>query len=247
MHANERNSCQRCWPKLAILALITALSAQAFPLFVYRPSHVLSSNNSLCLTHPRGKSFPLGGQWAVPPRGLTIFWCIYPCFLIFCLNVWCFLKFFAQVGLMRHVYNGRRCKSHITAVSWLQFINHPLFQHSSPLFYEVLPIEDSKEMSVGKTFYRCGRPVPYARVLPTTNHSDLTFCTDKNAPSRDTRCVTLRNWYLPEWDKDTEAAFHLSELSFWFLYMLSVRIKRMLLKKATTPWHEDLHFSSLAP
>ena len=54
---------------------------------------------------------------------------------------------------------GRRCKSHTTAVSWLQFINPPLSQHSSPLFYEVLPIEDSKDMRVGNTSYRRGRPV----------------------------------------------------------------------------------------
>ena len=87
----------------------------------------------------------------------------------------------------------------------------------------------------------------YSRTIPTTDHSDLTFCTGKNAASRDTRCVTLRNVYLPEWDKDTEVAFHLSELSLGFLYMLSVRIKWILLKKATTSSHEDLHFSSLAP
>ena len=69
---NERNNCQHCWRKVVILALITALSVQAFPLSVYRPPHVFSSNNSLYLTPPRGKSFAREGQSAVPPRGLTI-------------------------------------------------------------------------------------------------------------------------------------------------------------------------------
>ena len=86
-----------------------------------------------------------------------------------------------------------------------------------------------------------------ARVIPATNHSDLSFCTGKNAVKRHTRRVTLRNLYLPEWDKDTKVAFHLSELSLRFLYMLSVRIKWILLKKTTTPSYEDLQFSSLAP
>ena len=79
MHANERNNCQHCWRKVVILALITVLSlpAQAFPLSVYRPSHVFSLNNSLYFTRPRGKSFTRECQSAVPPRGLTVFWCIY--------------------------------------------------------------------------------------------------------------------------------------------------------------------------
>ena len=56
------------------------------------------------MTRPRAKSFPRG-QSAVPSRGLTIFWCIYTRFSIFCINV-CFLKFFAQLSLIRHVYNN---------------------------------------------------------------------------------------------------------------------------------------------
>ena len=54
---------------------------------------------------------------------------------------------------------GRRCKSHTTAVLWLHFINPPFSQNSSPLFYELLPFEDSKDMRVGNTSYRRGRPV----------------------------------------------------------------------------------------
>ena len=51
------------------------------------------------LTHPRGKSFPREGQSAVPPRGLTIFWCIHSRFSIFCLNVSCFLKLYCSTQL----------------------------------------------------------------------------------------------------------------------------------------------------
>ena len=40
-------------------------------------SRFFPSNNSLYSTRPRGKSFPREGHSAVPPRGLTIFWCIY--------------------------------------------------------------------------------------------------------------------------------------------------------------------------
>ena len=34
------------------------------------------------------------------------FLCIYSRFSIFCLNVWCFLKLFAQLSLIRYVYNN---------------------------------------------------------------------------------------------------------------------------------------------
>ena len=75
VHANKRNNCQHCWCKVVSLALITALSVPGFSsIYLYRPSHDFSSNNSLYLTHPRGKSFSREGQSAVPPRGLTIFW-----------------------------------------------------------------------------------------------------------------------------------------------------------------------------
>ena len=79
VHTNECNNCQHCWRKLVILPLITALSVPSFkfPLSVF--------------TRPRGKIFPRG-QLAVPPRGLTIFWCIFSRFSTFCINVWCFLK-----------------------------------------------------------------------------------------------------------------------------------------------------------
>ena len=93
--------------------------SQTFPLSVYRPSHVFSSNNSLYLTRPRGKSFPRG-QSAVPPRGLTIFWCIYSRFSISCLSVWCFLKLFAQLSLIRHVYNNPERRKRATIVCFLK-------------------------------------------------------------------------------------------------------------------------------
>ena len=94
--------------------------SQAFPLSVYKPSHVFSSNNSLYFTRPRGKSFPREGQSAVPPRGLTIFWCIYSCFSIFCLNVSCFLKLFAQLSLIHHVYNNPERRKRATTVCFLK-------------------------------------------------------------------------------------------------------------------------------
>ena len=62
--------------------------------------------HSLYLTRPRGKSFPREGQSALPSRGLTIFWRIFSRFSGFFLNVWCFLKFFAQLSLIHHVYNN---------------------------------------------------------------------------------------------------------------------------------------------
>ena len=68
--------------------------------------------NSLYLTRLRGKSFPREGQSAVPPRDLTIFWCIYSRFSVFCLNVSCFLKLFAQLSLISYVYyNPERRKT----------------------------------------------------------------------------------------------------------------------------------------
>ena len=71
------------------------------------------------MTRPRGKSFPRG-QSAVPPRGLTILWCIYSRFSIFCLNVWCFLKFFAQLSLICHVYNNPERRKRATIVCFLK-------------------------------------------------------------------------------------------------------------------------------
>ena len=117
VHANERNNCQHCCRKLIILALITALSVPSF-YSVYRSSHVFSSKNSFYFTRPRGKSFPRG-QSAVPSRSLTIFWCISR-FSIFCLNVSCFLKFFAQFSLIRHVYNNPERRKRATIVCFLK-------------------------------------------------------------------------------------------------------------------------------
>ena len=96
-HANGRNKSQHCWAQQCweLLALVAwcmqtntttanivglgryfGLNNSPFCpkrfLYVYTPSHVFSSNNSLYLTHRRGKSFPRG-QSTVPPRGLTIF------------------------------------------------------------------------------------------------------------------------------------------------------------------------------
>ena len=89
-------------------------------LSVYRPSHaVFSSNNSLYLTRARGKSFPRG-QSAALILGLTIFWCIYSRFSIFCLNVSCFLKLFAQLSLIRHVYNNPERRKRATIVCFYQ-------------------------------------------------------------------------------------------------------------------------------
>ena len=88
--------------------------SQAFPLFISRLTF-FSPNNSLYLTRPRSKSFPGEDQSAVPPRGLTIFWC-YSRFSIFCLNVSCFLKLFAQLSLIRHVYNNPERKKRATTV-----------------------------------------------------------------------------------------------------------------------------------
>ena len=73
VHVNEHNNCQCYWRKLVILALITAFLSQAFPLSVYRPSHIFSLNNSLYLACPRGKSFPRKEQSAVPPRGICLY------------------------------------------------------------------------------------------------------------------------------------------------------------------------------
>ena len=70
----------------------------------------------------RGKSFPREGQSAVPPRGLTIFWCIYSRFSIFCLNIWCFLKLFAQLSLIRRVYNNPGRRKRATIVCFLKKI-----------------------------------------------------------------------------------------------------------------------------
>ena len=113
--AQQRNNCQYCWCEVVILALVTALSVPSFS-SVYWPSHVFSSNNSLYLTRPRGKSFPREGQSAVSPRGLTIFWCIYSRFSIFCLNVSCFFKLFAQLSLIHHVYNNPERRKRATIV-----------------------------------------------------------------------------------------------------------------------------------
>ena len=119
VHANKRNNCQ-CWQLVVILALITALSVPVFSSICYRPSHFFSSNNSLCLTRPRGKSFLREGQSAVPPRGLAVFWCIYSRFSIFCLTVSCFLKLFAQLSLIRHLYNNPEITKHATIVCFLK-------------------------------------------------------------------------------------------------------------------------------
>ena len=110
---------------VGVRSLFWPFLSQAFPLAlsVYRPSHVFSSNNySLYLTRPRGKSFPREGQSAVQPRGLTIFWCIYSRFSIFCLNVSCFLKLFAQFSLIRHVYNNPERRKCATIVCFLKKI-----------------------------------------------------------------------------------------------------------------------------
>ena len=123
VHANKRNNCQ-CWQLVVILALITALSVTIFSSICYRPSHVFSSNNSLYLTRPRGKSFPREGQSAVPPRGLAVFWCIYSGFSIFCLAVSCFLKLFAQISLIRHLYNNPERTKHATIVCFLKKKNY---------------------------------------------------------------------------------------------------------------------------
>ena len=118
VHTNERNNCQHCWRNVVFLALITALSVPSFS-SVYRPSHVFSSNNSLYLSRLKGKSFPQG-QSAVPPRGLTIFWCIYSRLSIFCLNASCFLKVFAQLSLIRHIYNNPERRKRATTVCFLK-------------------------------------------------------------------------------------------------------------------------------
>ena len=144
--------------------------------------------------------------------------------------------------------------SELKVLFWMTFITKlqfPWYRNCAgirlPFFAKYFPLRIPR-ICVLKTPSTVVVVLLYSRTIPTINHSDLTFCTGKNAASRDTRRVTLRNWYLPEWDKKgTEVAFHLSELSLRFFYMLSVRIKWMLLKKATTPSHEDLHFSSLAP
>ena len=99
--ANERNNCQHCWRKVVNSRFCPKLFLYLF----IGPLTFFPSNNSLYLTRPRGKSFPRG-QSAVPPRNLTIFWCIYSRFSIFCLNISCFLKLFAQLSLIRHVYNN---------------------------------------------------------------------------------------------------------------------------------------------
>ena len=122
VHANERNNCQHCWRKVVILASITDLSVPSFPLSVYRPPHVFHSNNTFYLTRPRGKSFPRGGQSAVSPRGLAVFWCIYSRFSIFCLNVSCFLKIFAQLSLIRHVYNNPERRKRVTIAVVVVFL-----------------------------------------------------------------------------------------------------------------------------
>ena len=62
------------------------------------------------------------GQSAVPPRGLTIFRCIYSRFPIFCLNVSCFLKSFAPLSLIRHVYNNPERRKRATIVCFLKII-----------------------------------------------------------------------------------------------------------------------------
>ena len=62
MRANKHNTCQHCWRKVVILALIAALSVLSFPLSVYRPSHGFFPQIIvfIYLTRPRGKSFPQG-------------------------------------------------------------------------------------------------------------------------------------------------------------------------------------------
>ena len=71
------------------------------------------------MTRSRGKSFRRN-QPAVPPRGLIIFWCIYSRFSIFCLNVSCLLKLFAQLSLMHHVYNNSERRKRATIVCFLK-------------------------------------------------------------------------------------------------------------------------------
>ena len=78
--------------------------------------------NSLYLTRLRGKSFPREGKSAVPPRDLTIFWCIYSRFSVFCLNVSCFLKLFAQLSLISYVYYNPERRKRVTIVCCLKKI-----------------------------------------------------------------------------------------------------------------------------
>ena len=72
------------------------------------------------MTRPRVKRFPREGQSAVPPHGLAIFWCIHSRFSIFCQNVSCFLKLFAQLSLIRHVYNNPERRKRAMIVCFLK-------------------------------------------------------------------------------------------------------------------------------
>ena len=69
---------------------------------------------------PEARVFPREGRSAVPPRGLTIFWCVYSRFSTFCLYVSCFLKLFAQLSLIRYVYNNPERRKRATIVCFLK-------------------------------------------------------------------------------------------------------------------------------
>ena len=96
-------------------------------------------------------------RWNRWNHGLTIFWCTYSRFSIFCLNVSCFLKFFAQLSLIRHVYNNSERKR-ATIVCFLkkyykaraqtfsrgQHCCDPM-QMSATLFHYASPVTEQKK------------------------------------------------------------------------------------------------------
>ena len=122
VHANEHNTCQHCWHKVVILALITALFCPKLFLYLFIGPFTFFPQMIVFIWHvPEARVFlekvnQLFHLVVWPSFGAfnCVFW-------FSCPNVWCFLKLFAQLSLIRPVYNNPERRKRAMIVFWKNY------------------------------------------------------------------------------------------------------------------------------